>query len=193
MISGVVLAAGSSTRLGTPKQLLELGGRPLLQHVVDSLAASTVDSCVVVLGHEAPAVEGALSLPPGTSVVVNPDYERGQSTSLSAGLEALDEACEAAVIVLGDQPGMSAAIVDRALETYRASDAPIVRSTFCGAPGHPVVVARSQWGLLRAATGDEGARGLLAHPSVRVHEVEMGAPLVDVDTWEEYERLRRGA
>jgi molybdenum cofactor cytidylyltransferase len=192
-ISGLVLAAGSSSRMGSPKQLLELDGKPLLQHVIDALAAASLEEIVVVLGHAADEVEQAIALPGAARLVVNPDHGLGQSTSLRAGLEALDPAADACAIVLGDQPRMTPALVDRAVDAWRRAEAPIVRATYRGAPGHPVVASRSHWERLAAARGDEGARGLLAHPSMPVSEVEMGAPLVDVDTWDQYERLRRGA
>src|SRR5918997_5983315 len=104
MISAVVLAAGASTRLGRPKQLLELDGKPLLQHVVDALDGAGLDEVVVVLGHEAERIRAAVVLPARGRVVVNRAHRSGQASSLRAGLDAVDAASEAAVVVLGDQP-----------------------------------------------------------------------------------------
>ena len=81
MIAGVVLAAGTSSRLGRPKQLLPLQGKPLTQHVIDATIAAGLDEVVVVLGHAAEEVEAGLELPPPARAVVNPDYEAGQSSS----------------------------------------------------------------------------------------------------------------
>lgn len=193
MISGIVLAAGESTRLGRPKQLLDLDGKPLLQHVVDAVGAVGLDEVVIVLGHEAESVRAALALGPAARTVVNPLYRSGQASSLVAGLDAVDPRAEAAVIVLGDQPRMSAEIVRRVVAEWRRSDAPVVRSFYGGVPGHPVVVGRAQWPVLRAARGDAGARAVLEAASVPVNELDLGEePLDDVDTWEQYERLRRG-
>jgi molybdenum cofactor cytidylyltransferase len=190
VISGVVLAAGTSSRLGRPKQLLELEGRPLLQHVVDAAAASGLDEVVVVLGHESERIASALTLPPRTRVVVNRDYEDGQSTSLRAGLSSVDARADAAAILLGDQPRLTPAAIRKAVDAFRASEAPIMRALWRGTPGHPVVLARSEWESIRKLSGDRGARDLVA-ASASVDVIEMSEPPVeDVDTWEQYESLR---
>ena len=190
MISGVVLAAGTSSRLGRPKQLLELEGRPLLQHVVEAAAASGLDEVIVVLGYESERIASALTLPPGTRVVVNRDYEAGQSTSLRAGLGSVDPEAKAAAILLGDQPRVTPPAISKVLDAFRASEATIVRALWQGTPGHPVVLARSEWDSIKNLKGDTGARDLVA-TSARVEVVEMGEPpLEDVDTREQYERLR---
>jgi molybdenum cofactor cytidylyltransferase len=190
VISGVVLAAGTSSRLGRPKQLLELEGRPLLQHVLDAAAASGLDEVVVVLGHDSERIASTLELPPGTRVVVNHDYEAGQSTSLRAGLDSVDPRADAAAILLGDQPRLTSSAIRKALDAFRAREAPIMRALWQGQPGHPVVLARSEWGSVKKLKGDKGARDLVA-ASARVEVIEMGEPPVaDVDTWEQYERLR---
>lgn len=193
MISGLVLAAGRSTRLGAPKQLLELAGKPLLQHVIDACAASPLDEVVVVLGHAASEIAGALELPARARIVVNHDHPRGQASSLRVGLATAHPASEAVVILLGDQPGVTPELIGRALEAWRRSDAPILRSYFGDVPGHPVVAARSAWPLLAEAAGDEGARGVFARGSVDVAELRLDAPPpVDVDTWADFERLTWG-
>lgn len=191
MISGLILAAGSSSRMGRPKQLLDVGGRPMLQWVIDAAHGAGLDEIVVVLGHEAATVGAALLLPAEGRTVVNPDHAAGQSTSLRAGLDALDRSSEAAVILLGDQPSVGAAHITRALEAFRVGRSPVLRSVWRGTPGHPVVVARSEWDEFRGLTGDIGARQLLSDRS-RVMVLEMEAPAPpDVDTAEDYERLKR--
>ena len=190
MISGVVLAAGASTRLGRPKQLLELDGKPLLQHVIDASIEARLDEILVVLGHEAERIRDALQLSSKVKVVVNREYRRGQSTSLSVGLAAADGRAEAAVLLLGDQPRLNAAHIERAVAAWRGSDAAVVRAVFGDVPGHPVVAAREAWPLLTAARGDEGARSILKGGSVNVVGVPLGTePLVDVDTWADYQRV----
>lgn len=192
MIAGVVLAAGRSSRLGRPKQLLELEGRPLLQHVVDSVRSAGLDEVVVVLGHAAADVEARLLLPESARTVVNPDYAEGQSTSLRVGLAALGRDVEAAVIVLGDQPGVPPGLIRRAVAEWRASGAPVLRPLFRGTPGHPVVAGRAAWEAFMGASGDEGARGVMA--GVGVAEVEMGVdPPADIDTWDDWRSVRTAA
>ena len=191
MITGVVLAAGTSSRLGRPKQLLPVEGRPLLQHVLDAVVAAELDEVVVVLGHEADRIRRSLKLAPGARTVVNPGYRSGQASSLATGLEAADPRSQGAVIVLGDQPGITREHVGTAVRVWRNGDAPVVRAYFGNVPGHPVVAARSAWPALRAASGDEGARGVLTSEKVRVQRLDLGAePLTDVDTWEDYEKFR---
>jgi len=189
MIAGVVLAAGTSSRLGRPKQLLDLDGKPLLQHVVESACAAGLDEVVVVLGHAAAEIEPRLSLPGTARTVINPDYTEGQSTSLRVGLGALGPDVEAAVIVLGDQPGLSSDLVRRVVREWRTSGAPVLRPLFRGAPGHPVVAGRAAWVAFMGAAGDEGARGVM--PGLEVAEVELGLdPLADIDTWDDYRSVR---
>jgi molybdenum cofactor cytidylyltransferase len=193
VIAGVVLAAGTSSRLGRPKQLLDLHGVPILQHVVDAAAASRLDDVIVVLGHEAAAIEAALSLPDRARIVVNPNYSEGQSSSLRAGVAAAPDDSEAVVVVLGDQPEMTAALIDRVITEWRAGGAPVVRATFGGVPGHPVLIARSEFTLVEGASGDEGLRSVLGRTGGRVRELPLGdTPLADVDTQEHYESLKDG-
>jgi molybdenum cofactor cytidylyltransferase len=169
--------------------MLDLEGKPLLQHVIDALASSGLDEIAIVLGHAAEEVGARISLPPRARIVVNDDYERGMSSSLAAGVDAVDPRSDAVIVVLGDQPRLRRDHVRRAVEAFARARAPIVRALYGDVPGHPIVVARSHWHLLRAASGDKGARDILAsHPDV-VHHVDLGAPLHDVDTWEDYRAL----
>ncbi|MGH2827733.1 MAG: nucleotidyltransferase family protein [Actinomycetota bacterium] len=190
MITAVVLAAGSSTRMGRPKQLLELDGKPMLQHTVD-LVAERFEDVVLVLGHKADAIARALELPPKVRVVRNPDYESGQASSVKVGIAAVASESEAAAVFLGDQPGMSSALVDEVIAALRNSSAPVVRPGSRDAPGHPVLVRRESFDHWAQLTGDEGARSLMRGSDV--HFVATSSPLPDdVDTPEDYERIRRG-
>lgn len=186
MIPGVILAAGSSVRLSHPKQLLIWRGRPLLQHVIEAAAASNLAELVIVLGHEAGRISDALTLPEGARLAHNPDYLSGQASSLRVGLNALPDDAPAAAILLSDNPHVTAALINRVLDEFDPSSAPVVRPTFGEVPGHPVVVARSEWERWKLS-GDEGARSLLQGADVRELSVD-GALFADVDTWEDYYR-----
>jgi molybdenum cofactor cytidylyltransferase len=187
-VAGVVLAAGGSRRMGAPKQLLRLGSRVLLQHVVDAALASSLDEVVLVLGHRADEVRAALTIPPGARVntVVNSDWERGQSTSLRCGLEALGPAVSAIAVLLGDQPGLGASDIDRVVGAFLASGAAAARSVYPeagAAPGHPVLLARRIWPEVAALAGDTGARALFAaHPDWLLEVPLPGKPPADIDT-----------
>lgn len=186
----VVLAGGTSSRLGRPKQLLDLGGRPVLQHIVDAAREAGLDEIVVVLGHRAEEVAAALRLPPGARTVVNPGYAGGQSTSLLAGLEAAGPEIGAALVLLGDQPRVRPEAIRAVAEEYRRTGGPVAQASYRGLRGHPVLLDRRVWGELAALEGDVGARGLLARHPGWVVPVEVGGdPPEDLDTWEDYGRL----
>ena len=192
-LAAVVLAAGESTRMGTPKQLLELGGRPMLQHVVDAAVGAGLAPVIVVLGHEAGRVEAALELARSARAVVNPEYRSGQASSLRAGLDSLGDEVDAAVILLGDQPDVTPEIIARVVESWRASGLPIARACSGGAPGHPVVVDRSEWPAWRRLTGDEGARRLIARHPERAVDVDLAHERPsDIDTPADFARLLSG-
>lgn len=182
----VILAAGASRRLGRPKQLLELDGRPLVQHVLDAASAAAPAQIVLVLGHLAAEIRAAVELPAGADVAVNPDYATGQASSLRVGLAAATGAIGRAVIVLGDQPG----VTGDAIRAVALAPGPIARATYGGEPGHPVGFDRDLWGELATIDGDRGARDVLTRDPVRVVAVELGGePPPDVDTDEDYRRL----
>ncbi|MDQ3766549.1 MAG: NTP transferase domain-containing protein, partial [Actinomycetota bacterium] len=147
---------------------------------------------IVVLGHRAAAIAGVLELPPGTRVVVNSNFDAGQSTSLRAGLDACDRASEAAAVLVGDQPGLSTAMIDKVIGDYLGAGAQVARARFEGAPGHPVIVDRALWSSWRTVAGDKGWRDLVASAPRRL-DVEMGMPPpADIDTPEQFEALLRG-
>jgi molybdenum cofactor cytidylyltransferase len=190
VIAGLILAAGTSSRLGRPKQLLPLGDRTVLQHVVDAAAAADLDDIIVVLGHRAAEVEASIRLPRRGRVVVNPEFGSGQASSLGAGLRALGEDTRAAMVLLGDQPGVTLEAIGAVAAAYRRTGGPVVQASYRGRPGHPVLLDRGVWAEVEAVSGDVGARDLLAeHPEWVVPAVVPGDPPPDLDTWQDYQRL----
>jgi molybdenum cofactor cytidylyltransferase len=183
-VVAVVLAAGSATRFGGGKLLAPLEGRPILQHVLDRLAAAGIDEVVVVLGSEASAVERAIEWR-NERRVRNPDPSRGLSSSLQLGIDAVDAEATAAMIVLGDQPLLPARAIRAMLDAGVVDAKPIVVPVYADDAGrNPVLLGRAAFGLVDAASGDRGIGPLLAgHPEL-VREipirVEGGNP--DVDT-----------
>lgn len=189
-VSAVVLAAGRGARMGRTKQLLPFEGRPLLAGVIETALASAADEVVVVLGHDAEAIRAAVGgASDGARFVVNPNYDEGQATSLIAGLEALDRRADAAVVLLGDQPGVTPADVDAVVSAYLASGAPAARALYeSGEAGHPVVIGRVLWDEVCAQRGDVGAREVLRRHADRVLSVALDKPAPrDVDSPADYE------
>lgn len=189
-ITGIVLAAGRSARLGRPKQLLPLGGRPLLAHTLDHAAASGLDEVILVLGHEAATIAGEVG-DHGQRTVVNPAYADGQSTSLRAGLAALSPQTEAALFLLGDQPTVTPEVIDALLAAYQENSAPIVAPLYGGRRGNPLLFDRLLFAELEQVSGDEGARSIVRAHDAEVLLVPMPgiAPPPDVDTEADYQRL----
>jgi len=188
MISAIVLAAGEGRRFGGTKQLEIVSGKPLVQYAVDAAAGAGVGEIVVVLGHDAERVRDALELPETARIVVNDRYAQGQSTSLAAGLDALDDSSDAAVVLLADQPGITAEDVRALARMYALRRAPVVRLRFRNGPG-PALLSREVWREVLVLQGDTGARALIdAHPELveEIH-VDEDAP-VDVDVREDLER-----
>jgi CTP:molybdopterin cytidylyltransferase MocA len=191
LIGGVVLAAGGASRFGSPKQLAELDGRPLLQHAVDAmLAVAAVDEVVVVLGAEAHRVGEAVDFGAARTVVAE-DWADGMAASLRRGVEAVG-ACDWVVVTLGDQPRVTPQVIAAAIERARAAPAgtAALRATYDGAPGHPVVLGRAMLPLLATLSGDAGARDLLDGADVMTFEAGRLCNPADVDTPEELEALR---
>ena len=192
--AGVVLAAGASSRMGGTKQLLPVEGRPLLQRVVDAACASGLDEVVVVLGADADRIRSAADLG-RARVVINERYADGMSTSLRAGFAALGDEVDRAVVLLGDQPDVDAALLDRLLELHAASGLPAAALDFDGLLHPPVVLARSLWRRLDDLEGDTGFRRLIRGDADRVARLaapgRRGRP-VDIDTREDLERYLGG-
>jgi len=178
MISGVVLAAGTGSRFGGTKQLVELDGRALVLHAIDAL--QDLDEVVVVTGHDAMAI--ARILPENARVLHNARYRDGQATSLAVGLHGLDDESEAAVILMADQPGISADHVRALVQRFRATRKQVVRLAFRNGPG-PALLSREIYAEAGHLDGDVGARALFAsHPDwIEDVDVDEDAP-ADIDT-----------
>ncbi|MFI5283908.1 MAG: NTP transferase domain-containing protein [Candidatus Dormibacterales bacterium] len=189
--TGLVLAAGSSRRLGSPKQLLLLEGRPLLELVVDKVNSSRLDDVLVVLGASADEIRARVNFGRARTLV-NADHATGMASSLRAGLAALPDTVDRALIVLGDQPEISAALLDGLLDLQESSGLPAAALSFNGLLHPPVVLKRELWGDLMSLEGDVGCRAVIrARPELvaRLAAVEDRNHPVDVDTLEDYQRL----
>ena len=191
MISALVLAAGSSRRMGRPKLLLELGGQALIRRAVEQASASRADEVIVVVGPHRAEMARLLAGTPAR-LVDNPDHLSGMASSLRAGLRALGPEVEAVVVLLGDQPFQGAEVVDRLIAAYRASGQPIVVPLYAGRRGNPVLFDRAVFPELERQEGDQGGRDVIAADPSRVATVPFESDRLqqDLDTWDEYVAAR---
>jgi molybdenum cofactor cytidylyltransferase len=191
-VTGLVLAAGGSRRLGTPKQLLPLGGRTLLDHALDAAHSSGFDQLIVALGGSSVEVRAQVDLT-GANVVENLDYGEGCSSSIAASLAAVDPGCEVLVLMLGDQPGVTAATV-RALLAGRGDGAAMAVCRYDDGRGHPLAFGRALFDDLRELHGDKAVWKLMDRLGNEVVEVRVPGPVPrDVDTREDYEAVLAAA
>jgi molybdenum cofactor cytidylyltransferase len=192
-IGAVVLAAGRSSRMGAAKQLALIDGEPMLRRTVEAVIASGLSPVVVVTGHEAEHVGAALK---GLSVTLvrNPDYALGLSTSLKAGLEALPADIDGALIALGDMPRVTAEDIAALASAFDPAEGRgIVVPVHEGKRGNPVLWAEAFFPEMKALSGDTGAKAVIAANPEAVFEVERGpGVLMDVDTPADLEALNRG-
>jgi len=183
-VSGLVLGAGGSTRLGRPKQLLPYGGGTLLGHAVGVARECGFEQAIVVIGGAAEDVRDGVDLA-GTEVVVNSDYGEGCSSSIAAALAAVDPRCQVLVLMLGDQPGVSADTVATLLAGR--GEAPLAVCRYDDGRGHPLAFARGVFDELAELHGDKGVWRLLERRADEVADVPVaGAIPRDVDTPEDY-------
>jgi molybdenum cofactor cytidylyltransferase len=190
MIPALVLAAGKSTRMGQTKALLALGAESFISRIVRTFRAAGVEDVVVVVGHDAERVSDALSrIEPPPRIVVNPEYESGQLSSILAGLRAIDRpGVTAMLLTLVDVPLVSPDTVRAVLLRYRTTSAAVVRPVSGSRHGHPVLIDRQLFPQLRSADTASGAK-----PIVRAHASDAGdvevadeGAFTDIDTPAEY-------
>jgi molybdenum cofactor cytidylyltransferase len=186
-VTGLVLGAGGSRRLGRPKQLLPFREGTLLGHVVGVARSCPFEQLIVALGGSASDIRAAVDLT-GADVIVNDAYGEGCSSSIAAALDIVDSRCAVLVLMLGDQPGVTAQTV-RALLAGRA-DAPLAVSRYDDGRGHPIAFSRRVFGHLAYLHGDKGVWRLLDERAGDVAEVAVpGRIPLDVDTSEDYRVL----
>lgn len=189
-VPAIVLAAGASARMGTPKLALTIRGRTLLARTLAAVRKSAVSEIVVVLGAD---VERLLPIvpPKGVRVVVNPAYQDGLSGSIRLGLRAARGPADAYLIVLGDEPFVAAGTMDRLIDSWQPNGPEAIIPTFRGRRGHPILVDRRLAPRIETVTGDTGYRTLFRTTDVLEVPVEDPGILIDLDTPEDVEALSR--
>ena len=186
-VTGLVLAAGGSSRLGQPKQLLRLGPATLLDRVLGVARDCRFHQLLCVLGGGSEDVRAAVNLD-GVQVVENRQFGEGCSSSIAAALGSVDPRCELLVLMLGDQPGVTADTVQRLIAGR--GEAPLAACAYSDGRGHPLAFARGMFGELSSMHGDKAVWKLLDRHSSEVVDVPIAEPVpLDVDTWEDYETV----
>ncbi|WP_017721223.1 nucleotidyltransferase family protein [Kamptonema formosum] len=187
----VLLAAGASTRMGTPKQLLLYQGRSLLRHSAEVAVASKCRPVAVVLGASAGLLRNEVRHL-SVRVVENEQWAEGISSSIRRGIEALNAGpteLEAVVIMLCDQPFVSAESINKLVDTYSLSGQPIVASEYAGTLGVPALFSRRLFSELASLSGDRGAKDIIRNYSQYVACIPFSEGATDIDTLEDFERL----
>jgi molybdenum cofactor cytidylyltransferase len=157
--SGIILAAGSSERFGKPKQLVEWNGKPILRHVVENALSSSLSEVIVVIGAVVePILEMLSDLP--VKIMNNKFWQAGQSSSIHAGLEGIDQHSGSAIFLLGDQPQISGSLINEILGMHSTSLAPIIAPEYHGHRANPVLFDKVTFDALRKIEGDVGGRAI---------------------------------
>jgi len=187
-VGGVVLAAGGSTRMGQVKQLLPWRGKPLVRHSAETAIEAGLDPVVVVTGASGNEVAAALAGLP-VETIDNPLWESGQSRSIIAGVQALQNQCGAIVFLLGDMPEIPIELIQSEISIFQREVVKIIVPRINGQRGNPVLFDRSTFEELTCLTGDMGGRGLFDQFPVRWLDWEAENPPVDIDTPDDYQNL----
>lgn len=184
----LVLAAGASRRLGQPKQLVKLGGRPALHIVVSNAVAIAGHNVTVVVGAHARELTRLLANT-SASMVVNRQWEEGMGSSIRRGLAALPPGCEAVLVLLGDQVAVTADDLKRLIDAWKGEESVIAASLYGEQVGVPAIFPRVFFSELAEVRGDLGARHIIERNSYRVVRVPMSNAAVDLDTPEDLRAL----
>ena len=191
----IILAAGGSSRMGRPKQLLPWKGQTLLRHACETALATKCRPVIVVLGREAAACQEALA---GLDVicVINAQWEKGLGTSIASGVAALEKDAPdttEVLLMLADQPTVTSAFLNALLAQWSPQPRTIVATKYLEAGGVPAIISSDYFEELRTLDSDRGAKALIARERSNVKLVAPDCELVDVDTAEVYEELHRAA
>ena len=192
-IGVVILAAGASTRMGTPKQLLLHQGRSLLRYTIDIVMASTCCPIAVVLGAYAEQIR--LEVDPPVHAVINPNWAEGMGSSIGVGIETLIDVSpdlEAAIILLCDQPFISIQLIHQLIEAYHTTGQPIVVSSYAGTLGVPALFHQRFFPDLLGLAAYQGAKHLIEKYLDETAGVPFSKGAIDIDTPEDYEQLQSG-
>ena len=187
-LHAIVLAAGASSRFGSPKQLVRLDGRPMLHAAVARAVEVAGQAVTVVLGSNAAELTPLLRHSPA-SVIVNRDWSEGIGSSIRTGVTRLPSSCDGVLIMLADQPAVTADDLRRLVETWRRQQDFIVAAFYESTTGVPAIFPRTMFSSLTELRGDQGARALIHRHRDRVVRVPLASAAIDIDTPEDLLKL----
>lgn len=187
MINAIILAAGQSKRMGKPKPLLRFNDTTFLGQIISVLKLSDVDKITVVLGAEAETIRKSVDLS-GTNIVINKDYQKGQLSSLIAGIKQTPQEVEAILLCLVDNPFITEEVVNKIVQTFKETNNPIIVPVFEKERGHPALFSKSLFNDLLNAPEEKGARHVLYSNEDKVLELEVSEHgiRIGIDTQEDY-------
>jgi molybdenum cofactor cytidylyltransferase len=189
MICAIVLAAGSSHRMGDQKLLLPFGGKTVVAHIIDQILSSSIDKVFVVTGHQAERVSRELS-DRRVSIVTNAQYESGMLSSVRCGLRSLPRQCRAVLVALGDQPSITTELINQMLQSFETNEKSILVPIYNGKRGHPILFSTVHRNDVLTRYDNVGLRGLLYDHPNDVFElvVSTSSVLSDMDYPADYQR-----
>ena len=189
-ISGIILAAGLSTRIGEPKQLLPFEGSTIIETVIDNLLGSKLDEVIVVIGHKAEKIKACIQHKP-VKTVFNPDYRNGMLTSAQCGVCSISDSADAFALTLVDQPFITSDLIDFVLEAHAQTDCGITLPSYDNRRGHPVIFdSRYAADILALEPENGGVRTLFRKYAHDIHYIVVGTDCVlrDIDYRKDYEK-----
>jgi len=189
MIWAMILAAGESKRMGKPKLLLPFGEKTIIETVIENVIQSRVEKILVVLGSSWEKIKKKIENFP-IEIIMNPHFSMGMLSSVQWGFQALPKNTQAVLIVLGDQPAVSSAIINEIIDAFKRTGKGIVLPVYKNNRGHPVLIDMKYRGEVENLSPDIGLRGLVYNHPEDVLEVEVGTPSIlrDIDDMEDYRR-----
>jgi molybdenum cofactor cytidylyltransferase len=190
-LSVLILAAGNSSRLGSPKQLIEFEGKTLIERITET-ALSISEEVLIVLGGNAEMIlPKLLRFKDTISTVFNPDWHEGMGTSIRVGVEQLANKSDLILILLSDQPFISKVLLQNMLQTYAKSQNHIVSCVYNSTLGVPMLFDKSTFSELLKLNGDKGAKSFLQLYKNTISTIEFPEGIIDIDTLEDVEKLKR--
>ena len=189
-LSILILAAGNSSRLGSPKQLIEFEGKTLIERITET-ALSMSDEVLIILGGNSEQISPTLERFEHTiSTINNPDWQQGMGTSIRLGVEKLAHQSDLILILLSDQPFISKVLLQNMLQTYANSQNPIVACVYNNTLGVPILFSKSVFKDLLKLSGDKGAKSFLHLYANQISMIDFPEGIIDIDTTEDVEKLK---